>query len=104
MAAGSEHSVDFGKRLVVQMFDNEKTADGVIQTLKDADFPPESIEKIPLEGLELHQTRWPTAQWRAYLEKEFPDLEYVDVGLKIYQFVRYNFLHTSFLLLRKKKG
>ena len=25
-----------------------------------------------------------------------------DVGLKIYQFVRYNFLHPSFLLYRKK--
>jgi hypothetical protein len=24
------------------------------------------------------------------------------VGLKIYQFVRYNFLHPSFLLYRKK--
>ena len=28
---------------------------------------------------------------------------YADVGLKIYQFVRYNFLHPSFLLYRLKK-
>jgi 2-polyprenyl-3-methyl-5-hydroxy-6-metoxy-1,4-benzoquinol methylase len=54
------------------------------------------------EGLELHQTRWPNAQWRAYLEKKFPELEYVDVGLVIHQFVRYNFLHPSFLLYRKQ--
>jgi SAM-dependent methyltransferase len=56
------------------------------------------------EGLELHQTRWPNAHWRAFVEKEFPELEYVDVGLKIYQYVRYNFLHPSFLLYRKKKA
>ena len=54
------------------------------------------------EGLELHQTQWTNAQWRAFVEKNYPDLEYVDVGLKIYQFVRYNFLHPSFLLYRKK--
>jgi 2-polyprenyl-3-methyl-5-hydroxy-6-metoxy-1,4-benzoquinol methylase len=54
------------------------------------------------EGLELHQTQWTNKQWRAFVEKNYPDLEYVDVGLQIYQFVRYNFLHPSFLLYRKK--
>jgi len=54
------------------------------------------------EGFELHQTQWTNAQWRDYVEKTFPDLEYVDVGLQPYQFVRYNFLHPSFLLYRKK--
>lgn len=54
------------------------------------------------EGLELHQTRWNNQEWRDYMAKHFPELEYVDVGLKIYQFVRYNFLHPSFLLYRKK--
>jgi 2-polyprenyl-3-methyl-5-hydroxy-6-metoxy-1,4-benzoquinol methylase len=54
------------------------------------------------EGLELHQTQWSNAQWRAYVKKSFPDLEYVDVGLKPYQFVRYNFMHPSFLLYRKR--
>jgi len=53
------------------------------------------------EGLELHQTQWTNAQWRAYVEKTFPDLEYVDLGLQPYQFVRYNFLHPSFLMYRK---
>jgi SAM-dependent methyltransferase len=55
------------------------------------------------EGLELHQTQWTNAQWRAWVEQRYPNLEYADVGLKIYQFVRYNFLHPSFLLYRKKK-
>jgi 2-polyprenyl-3-methyl-5-hydroxy-6-metoxy-1,4-benzoquinol methylase len=54
------------------------------------------------EGLELHQTQWTNAQWREYVAKTHPDLEYVDVGLKPYQFVRYNFMHPSFLLYRKK--
>jgi SAM-dependent methyltransferase len=54
------------------------------------------------EGIELHQTKWENSEWRAFVAKNFPDLEYVDVGLKIYQFVRYNFLHPSFLLYRKK--
>jgi len=54
------------------------------------------------EGIQLHQTRWDNQQWRAYVAKEFPELEYTDVGLKIHQFVRYNFLRPSFLLYRKK--
>ena len=54
------------------------------------------------EGLELHQTQWTNVQWRDYVAKTHPDLEYVDVGLQPYQFVRYNFMHPSFLLYRKK--
>lgn len=54
------------------------------------------------QGLELHQTRWPNPEWRKWVEGRYPDLEYVDVGLKIYQFVRYNFIHPSFLLYRRK--
>jgi SAM-dependent methyltransferase len=55
------------------------------------------------EGLELHQTQWTNPQWRAWVGERYPQLEYVDVGLKIYQFVRYNFLHPSFLLYRKRR-
>jgi len=54
------------------------------------------------EGIELHQTKWENHEWRAFVEKKYPDLEYVDVGLKVYQYVRWNFLHPSFLLYRKK--
>jgi len=55
------------------------------------------------EGIELHQTQWTNPQWRDYVAKNFPELEYADVGLKIYQFVRYNFIHPSFLLYRKRR-
>lgn len=55
------------------------------------------------EGIELHQTQWENSQWRSFVETNFPELEYVDVGLKIYEFVRYNFLHPSFLIYRKRK-
>jgi SAM-dependent methyltransferase len=54
------------------------------------------------EGIELHQTKWKNHQWRSFVEKNYPDLEYVDVGLKVHQYVRWNFLHPSFLLYRKK--
>ena len=55
------------------------------------------------EGLELHQTQWTNPQWREWVAKRYPNLEYVDMGLKIYQYVRYNFLHPSFLLYRKRR-
>jgi SAM-dependent methyltransferase len=54
------------------------------------------------EGIELHQTKWENYEWRAFVEKNYPDLEYVDVGLKIHQYVRWNFLHPSFLVYRRK--
>jgi len=54
------------------------------------------------EGIELHQTQWPNQEWRQWVARHYPQLEYVDVGLKIYQFVRYNFRHPSFLLYRLK--
>jgi 2-polyprenyl-3-methyl-5-hydroxy-6-metoxy-1,4-benzoquinol methylase len=53
-------------------------------------------------GIELHQTKWSNHEWRRFVEKRYPELEYMDVGLKIYQFVRYNFLDPSFLTYRKK--
>jgi SAM-dependent methyltransferase len=54
------------------------------------------------EGIELHQTKWENHEWRAFVEKNYPDLEFASVGLKIYQYVRYNFLHPSHLVYRKK--
>ena len=56
------------------------------------------------EGIELHQTQWTNPRWREYVAANFPELEYADVGLKIHQFVRYNFLYPSFLLYRKKRA
>jgi SAM-dependent methyltransferase len=54
-------------------------------------------------GLELHQTRWPNAAWCAYVAENFPELERTDINLKIYQYVRYNFQHPSFLIYRRKR-
>jgi len=55
-----------------------------------------------VDGVELHQTRMPNAEWRAWIEQRFPDLEPVDLGLKIYQYVRFDFGEASFLLYRKR--
>lgn len=55
------------------------------------------------EGIELHQTKWENREWRKFVEARYPDLEYVDLGLRIYQYVRWNFLHPSFLLYRKRR-
>lgn len=54
------------------------------------------------EGLELHQTRWTNAQWHDYVTRHHSQLERVDLGLKIYQYVRYNFIHPSFLVYRRR--
>jgi SAM-dependent methyltransferase len=53
-------------------------------------------------GIELHQTRWTNQEWRSFVEPRHLDLEPMDVGLKIYQYVRCTFLNPSFLIYRKK--
>lgn len=53
------------------------------------------------DGVDLHQTRWTNTQWKAWLAKNFPELEPVDLGLKYYQFVRHND-ERSFLTLRRR--
>jgi 2-polyprenyl-3-methyl-5-hydroxy-6-metoxy-1,4-benzoquinol methylase len=52
------------------------------------------------DGVDLHQTKWSNAEWKAWLGKNFPELELVDLGLKYYQFVRHND-EGSFLTYRK---
>ena len=42
------------------------------------------------DGVELHQTKMTNAQWREWVSKNRPELEWVDLGLEYYQFVRYN--------------
>ena len=53
------------------------------------------------DGVDLHQTKWPNAEWRAFLSKEKPQLEWVDLGLTYYQMVRHN-EERSFLTYRRK--
>jgi 2-polyprenyl-3-methyl-5-hydroxy-6-metoxy-1,4-benzoquinol methylase len=54
------------------------------------------------DGVDLHQTKWPNAQWREWITKNYPYLEHVDLGLKYYQFVRHN-EELSFLTLKRRK-
>lgn len=42
------------------------------------------------DGIDLHQTKMTNAQWRDWVAKNRPELEWVDLGLEYYQFVRYN--------------
>ena len=53
------------------------------------------------EGVDLHQTKWPNAQWREFIQQKFPELVPVDLGLKYYQFVRHN-EERSILIYQKK--
>jgi len=52
------------------------------------------------DGVDLHQTKWTNAEWKAWLGKNYPELKCVDLGLKFYQFVRHND-EGSFLTFQK---
>ncbi len=56
-----------------------------------------------VNGIELHQTRMTFDQWQSFIASRYPELEPVDLGFKIYQYVRYNFLDPSNLVYRKKR-
>ena len=55
-----------------------------------------------VDGVELHQTRMPNSEWRRWVASRFPELEPVDLGLKVYQYVRFDLGEASFLVYRKK--
>jgi hypothetical protein len=54
-----------------------------------------------VDGVELHQTRMTNAEWRKFIQQHYADLEPVDPGLKIYQYVRYDFGEPSILVYQK---
>jgi len=54
-----------------------------------------------VDGVELHQTRMTNAEWRRFIQEHYADLEPVDPGLKIYQYVRYDFGEPSILVYKK---
>jgi cyclopropane fatty-acyl-phospholipid synthase-like methyltransferase len=54
-----------------------------------------------VNGVELHQTKMSNSEWKQYVRSNFADFREADLGLKIYQYVRYNFLAPSFLVYRK---
>jgi len=49
------------------------------------------------DGVELHQSRFTNQQWRQLIAERYPDLKPVDLGLKYYQYVRFNYSERSFL-------
>jgi len=53
------------------------------------------------DGVDLHQTKWPNAEWRKMIASRFPELESVDLRLKYYQFVRHN-EERSFLCYQRR--
>jgi len=55
-----------------------------------------------VNGLELHQTRMKNSEWRAFIAARYPDLEAADLGLKIHQYVRFDYGEASFLVYRKR--
>lgn len=54
------------------------------------------------DGVELHQCRMTNQEWRALIRERYPELEPVELGLKYYQYVRFNYRERSFLNYRKR--
>jgi SAM-dependent methyltransferase len=82
------------------LFDNIRThlADGGV-------FMASTSSSTSLvNGVELHQTRMTNAEWRAYIAQRYPEWEETDLGLKIHQYVRFDFGEPSFLVYRKRAG
>ena len=76
----------------------------IIQHLEPGGYFIASTSSTPdiHDGVDLHQTRWPNAQWRAMIAKNHPELEWAELGMKYYHFVRLN-QDFSYLTLRKKR-
>ena len=55
-----------------------------------------------VDGVELHQTRWSNAEWRKFIEDNFPELTPVDLGLTPSSLVRYDFNDPSILTYQHK--
>jgi len=55
-----------------------------------------------VDGIELHQTRMTNAEWKEFIKRQYPDLEAVDLGLKIHHYVRFDFGEPSFLVYQKR--
>ena len=53
------------------------------------------------DGIDLHQTKMTNAQWRDWVQRNVKELQHVELGLKYYQFVRFNYRERSFITCRK---
>ena len=54
-------------------------------------------------GVDLHQSKFSNQQWRSLITAKTPELDHVELPLRFYQFVRYNFDERSFLICRKRR-
>jgi SAM-dependent methyltransferase len=53
------------------------------------------------EGTELHQSRLGNQQWRELIAQRYSDLKSVNLELKYYEYVRFNYTERSFLTYQK---
>jgi SAM-dependent methyltransferase len=53
------------------------------------------------EGVDLHQSKFSNKEWQERIGKMCPKWERVELGLKYYQYVRFNFYERSFLAYKK---
>jgi len=76
----------------------------IIDHLADGGYFLASTTCTPdvVNGVELHQTKMTYGQWSQFVADRYQQLEPVDLGFKIYQYVRYNFLNPSNLVFRKR--
>jgi len=86
------------ERDLPQLFDN------VIKHLEPGGYFIASTSSTPdiHDGVDLHQTKWPNAQWRAMIAKQHPELEWAETSMKYYHFVRLN-QDFSYLTYRRKR-
>jgi SAM-dependent methyltransferase len=82
----------------------EQVFRNIIGHLKPGGLFVASTTSVPdiHDGVDLHQSKMSNSEWRAFINKRFPELEPAELGLKFYQYVRYNYDERSFLSYRRK--
>ena len=77
----------------------------IIEHLREGGYFFASTTGTPdvVNGIELHQTKMTFDEWQQFIAGRYPELEPADLGFKIYQYVRYNFLNPSNLVYRKRR-
>jgi len=83
--------------------DMEQLFGNIITHLKPGGFFVASTTSAPdiHDGVDLHQCKLTNAEWRRLIGRLFPRLEEVELRLKFYQYVRYNYEERSFLAYRR---
>jgi SAM-dependent methyltransferase len=76
----------------------------IISHLKPGGLFVASTTSVPdiHKGVDLHQCKLTNPEWRKLIAARFPELEPIDLHLKFYQYVRYNYAERSFLNYRRR--